>query len=210
VVDGRYHVAGYVLYNGSPCGFYTRLTSTGALDPTFGSGKWPAPHVNLFNGEVKCGTDTADGKVVVGGDFTQMIDDSGSPPQLGHLACFSANGFLDQTFQAQPGADGPVYYLERTRPESNILIGGDFTSYHGVAWNYLARMKSDGSPDITFNPGAGPNGPVYTIQWDEYMRRAGLGGTFTTYQGVSRPGVALIYMSSGLKSCPSIELLLLN
>ncbi len=210
VINGLYAVAGYVFYDGSPSGFYTRLTSTGELDPNFGSGKWLAPQVNLFNGEVKCGTDTADGRVVIGGDFTRMIDGSGSPPQLGHLARFSANGFLDQTFQAQPGADGPVYSLERTRPGSNILIGGDFTSYNGVAWNYLARMKSDGSPDITFNPGAGPNGPVYTIQWDEYMRRAGLGGTFTTYQGVSRPGVALIYMSSGLKSCPSIELLLLN
>jgi hypothetical protein len=46
-------------------------------------------------------------------DFTRMIDGSGSPPQLGHLARFTASGYLDQTFHALPGANGPIYYLER-------------------------------------------------------------------------------------------------
>ena len=47
-MDGLFPMVGYVLYKGSPAGFYTRLTSSGSLDPTFGPAGGPdAPHHSL-------------------------------------------------------------------------------------------------------------------------------------------------------------------
>lgn len=125
-MNGLYPVAGYVLYNGSPAGFYTRLTSTG-MDPTFNPAS-PAPHVNLFDGTVRCGTDTADGRVVVGGDFTHVRDGQGFYIPRGYIARFTVNGLLDNTFVANPGANNPIYAMERQRPNDKIFIGGAFTS----------------------------------------------------------------------------------
>ena len=42
-MDDLYPMAGYVLYNGSAAGFFTRLTSTGALDLTFAPSAPGAP-----------------------------------------------------------------------------------------------------------------------------------------------------------------------
>ena len=114
---------------------------------------------------------------------------------------------LDHTFVANPGANDPIYVMERQWPDNKILIGGAFTSYNGVVRKYVARMNPDGSLDNSFNPGTGANGPVYTIQYNDYIRRARIGGAFTTYNGVSRPGIAQIFASGG--SINSVLFLLL-
>lgn len=196
-MSGKYPMAGYVLYQGAPAGFYTRLTSSGDLDPTFGPPGGPAPHVNLFNGEVRCGTDIADGRVVVAGGFTAMIDGTANPPQVGRIARFTVDGLLDTTFVGNPGANNSIYVMERQWPHSKILIGGAFTSYKGAVRNYLARINPDGSLDNSFNPVTGANGPVHAIAYNNYIRRARIGGAFTTYNNVSRPGIAQIFASAG-------------
>jgi len=207
--DGTYPMAGYVFYNGEPAGFYTRLTSTGDLDPTFGPAGGPAPHVNLFNGEARCGTDQNDGKIIIGGDFTAMIDGSGSPPQVGRIARFTYDGLLDTTFGATPGANNPIHAMERQWPGGKIFIGGAFTSYNGVVRNYVARLNPNGSLDTSFNPGVGANGPVYAFNWNDYIRRVRIGGAFTKYQDVSRPGIAQVFASRD-SITPLLLMLLMN
>jgi uncharacterized delta-60 repeat protein len=202
-------MAGYVLYQGSPAGFYTRLTSTGDLDPDFGPAGGPAPHVNLFDGEVRCGTDTADGRVVVGGDFTAMIDGTANPPQVGHIARFTTDGLLDTTFVGNPGANNSIYVMEKQWPHSKILIGGAFTSYKGEVRNYIARINPDGSLDNSFNPVPGADGAVHAIAYNDYIRKARIGGAFTTYNSISRPGVAQIFASSGSFN-PALYLLIID
>jgi hypothetical protein len=181
------------------------LAGDGALDTTFGPASGPAPHVNLFNGEVKCGTEQSDGKIILGGDFTQMIEG----PQVGHLARFSANGLLDNTFSANPGADGPIYAMQGQWPSDKFFIGGAFTTYKGVGRNRLARLNPDGSLDTTFNPGTGANDAVYAIAYNEYDHRAYIGGAFTTYNGVSRSRIARI-MAGGVMNPATLMLLLIN
>ena len=61
----------------------------------------------------------------------------------------------------------------------------------------MARLNPDGSLDTIFNPGIGADGPVYAMNWNDYIRRLRIGGGFTTYQGVSRPGIAQIKASRG-------------
>jgi uncharacterized delta-60 repeat protein len=195
-MDDKYVVGGYVLYLGSPAGFYTRLTSTGALDPTFNPAS-PAPHVNLFDGEVRCGTDTVDGRVVVGGDFTHVHDGQDFNIFRGHIARFTFNGLLDATFVANPGANNPVYYLQRQYPKDKIFIGGAFTSLNGVGRNYLALLNPNGTVDSSFDPKTGPDGPVYGMDWNNYIRRLRIVGAFTHYQDASRPRIAQVFASAG-------------
>jgi uncharacterized delta-60 repeat protein len=209
VVNGLYHVAGYFRYhgyNGFDAGFYTRLTSTGAVDTTFGptASQGEVPHINIFLGEVRCGVDQSDGKVIVGGDFTRLIYNSLVQVPLGYLARFTSDGLLDTTFAATPGANGPIYALERQWPLDKVFFGGAFTSYNGVARNNLGRINPDGSLDTIFNSGVGPNDAVYAIQWDTSMRKVRIGGAFSTYNGVSRLRIAQL-----LSYKPTLPLLLL-
>jgi uncharacterized delta-60 repeat protein len=194
--DGKYLLGGYCLYQGSPAGFATRLTSTGALDTTYGPSGGPAPHVLLFNGELRTGHDQPDGKLIVGGDFTQVMDGSPSPPQVGHLARFTVDGLFDNTFSGT-GANGPVHILEKQWTNNKILMGGDFTSFNGVSRNRVARLNFDGTLDTSFNPGAGADAPVYAISWNSYWQTALLGGSFSTYQGIPRTRLARIFASAG-------------
>jgi uncharacterized delta-60 repeat protein len=206
-MDDLYPMAGYVLYNGSPAGFFTRLTSTGALDLTFAPSA-PVPHVNLFDGEVKCGIDTADGRILVGGDFTHIYDGQGFSIPRSHIARFAFDGVLDNTFVANPGANNSINVMERQWPSGKLLIGGAFTSYNGAVRNYLARLNPDGSLDNSFNPSTGgPDGAVYAIAYNDYIREARIGGAFTTYNGVSRPRIAQIFAGGG--SIDSVLFLLL-
>jgi hypothetical protein len=204
-----YPMGGYVLYQGSPAGFFTRLTSSGDLDPTFGPAGGPAPHVNLFNGEVRCGTDIFDGRVLVGGDFTHVYDGQTFSIPRNYIARYTTDGLLDTIFVANPGANNPIHVMERQWPYSKILIGGTFTSYRGAVRNYLARINPDGSLDNSFNPVTGADGPVYAIAYNEYIRKARNGGAFTTYNSVSRPRIAQIFASAGSFD-PALFLLLVD
>jgi uncharacterized delta-60 repeat protein len=195
-MNGFYPMAGSLLYNGSPAGFYTRLTSSGALDPDFGP-SGPAPHVNLFDGVVRSGTDTGDGRVVVVGDFTHVQSGQTFSVSRNYIARFTVDGLLDTTFAPNPGPNNPIYAIERQNPKDRLLIGGAFTSYNGLARNYVARLNPNGSVDTTFDPGIGADGPVYDFDWNNYIHRVRLAGGFTTYQGVSRPGIAQIFASAG-------------
>ena len=68
----------------------------------------------------------------------------------------------DFHFDPGLGADGAIYSLV-AQNDGKVLIGGAFTNYGGVSRRYVARVNSDGSLDLTFNPGAGPNDVVRTV-----------------------------------------------
>ena len=182
-------MAGKASYNGSICGFIARLLNNGALDTTFATGQSPVPHVALFDGEVRGGHDLPDGRIVLGGNFTHIIDAQGLFIPRGYIARFTANGLLDTTW-APAGANGPIISVD-TQPNGKILIGGAFTTYNTTGRNNLARLNPNGSLDTGFNPGTGANGPVYLISyWGQ--NKALIAGGFTTYNGISRRGIARI------------------
>jgi uncharacterized delta-60 repeat protein len=187
---------------------FARLNADGALDLNFAPSA-PVPHVNLFDGEVRCGIDTPDGRILVGGDFTHIYDGQGFSIERRYIAGFTANGLLNNTLGANPEANNPIHVMERQWPYSKILIGGAFTSYNGVVRNYIARINPDGSLDNSFDPGIGADGPVYAIAWNSHIRKARIGGAFSSYQGVSRPRIAQIFASAPSFD-PGIFLLLMN
>jgi uncharacterized delta-60 repeat protein len=87
-----------------------------------------------------------DGKIVVGGSFTQIAG-----ANRGNIARLNADGTIDTTFELFSGVNGNVYDLA-IQSTGNIVIGGDFSAV-GVFGNhyYLARLFPDGSPNPEFN-----------------------------------------------------------
>jgi hypothetical protein len=80
---------------------------------------------------------------------------------------------------------------------SYIYITGRFTSYNGVARNRIARLNlTDGTLDTGWDPGAGLNdpsgGPVIYGAISVDATGVYVGGNFTTYDSVTRGGIAKI------------------
>jgi hypothetical protein len=196
-LGSNYGMGGYVSYNGNDYGFGCVLGPSGTQITNL-----------LFNGEVFCGTGLSDGRILLGGNFTQVAPPQG--PSRGHIVALTSNFTVDNSSFAGAGANGPIYALQ-TEGDNNSgkpLIGGAFSTYNGVGRNKVARLNLDGSLDTSFNPGTGANGPVHAISW--YNNRAGLGGAFTSYNGTTMPGLAQVFASFGVNLAPNYLLLLGN
>lgn len=79
--------------------------------------------------------------------------------------------------------------------DGKIVVGGEFTSLGGLLRNYIGRLNSDGSVDLTFNPGADTGNyggstyvPALAIQADGEILV--LGGNFYNPAGQPSSGLA--------------------
>jgi len=92
-------------------------------------------------------------------------------------------GSLDTSFAAS--VNGLIHTMA-VQPDGKIVIGGEFTSVGGVSRNRIARLNSDGSLDISFEPGTGiPSGRVLALAVHKDGRIL-LGGQFTMVNGVTK------------------------
>jgi len=97
-------------------------------------------------------------------------------------------GDVDLSLDAGSEINHPVEAIV-TQPDGKILIGGAFTTVPGLIRNYVARMNADGTPDLTFDPGSGPNGSVLAMELQPDGKII-IGGEFTTVDGVVNQGIA--------------------
>ena len=127
-----------------------------------------------FNGTVRTITKQFDGKILVGGDFTLYGITS-----CNYIARLNTDGSYDSTFSIGTGFNDSVRTLA-VQNDGKILIGGDFTTYQGITYNYLIRLNSTGSVDNTFSLGTGPddNVNVIVLQTDQKIL---IGGLFIDY-----------------------------
>jgi uncharacterized delta-60 repeat protein len=88
----------------------------------------------------------ADGKYIIGGDFTAI---NGVPAS--RIARLEANGSVDAAFTAASAADGTVNSLALL-PDGRLLVGGTFTTLGGNARALLGRLLTTGALDPTFVP----------------------------------------------------------
>jgi uncharacterized delta-60 repeat protein len=103
-----------------------------------------------FENTVSVSAIQADGKIIVGGQFT-YFDGVYLQPRIARL---NSNGSLDLAFVNGTGFNGEVDAIA-IQPDGKIIVGGYFTSYNGLPINRIIRLNSDGSVDGTFNPGTG-------------------------------------------------------
>lgn len=128
--DGKILVGGsFATYNGTGANWIVRLTTLGAIDGTFvyGTGFSAASFVSSIAVQ-------ADGKIVIAGGFTAYN---------GTLANFiirvTTLGAVDASFIYGTGFDTITNTLA-IQTDTNILVGGNFTSYDGTAANFIIRL----------------------------------------------------------------------
>ncbi len=180
LADGRILIAGsFLAFQGNSRPYVARLNPDGSFDPGFGAGLGPDQTVWSL-------APLADGRVVVGGEFTTV----GGQPR-NRLARLNPDGSLDATFDPGTGADGTVFAVGATR-DGRVLAGGAFTNLNGTAINRLARLNPDGSVDPQFDIGSGANGTVRTlvVQPDTAVV---IGGDFTQVRGLPRNRIARLH-----------------
>ncbi|HJZ78110.1 MAG TPA: delta-60 repeat domain-containing protein [Vicinamibacterales bacterium] len=133
------------------------------------------------NGAVHAIAVQADGKVIIGGAFTQV-----NAVTHGRLARLNADGSLDAAFATGVTVGANVFAVAALT-DGHILVGGDFTQLAGVAKTRIARLNADGSIDPSFTTTA--NLPVNTmlVQPDGKIL---VGGAFTQINGTARSSLA--------------------
>lgn len=172
--DGKVLAGGiFSSLGGQPRSCLGRLTASGALDSTFHptvGGGFPASAFCLFVQE--------DGKIVVGGTFTNLAGQACT--NLGRL---NFDGSADPTFRPQPNFAVSAVAVQS---DGKLVVGGKFTTIAGQTRLLLARLNSDGALDSTFNPGASGGFNTINALAVQSDGRIIVGGDFTTLGGVPR------------------------
>lgn len=175
--DGRILVAGSIRQLGSPTDLrYTRLLANGAIDTSF------HPPAGVGGPSVV----QPDGKIIT----SEFIS-----PDIGTLVRVDATGGRDATFSRLLGR-GAFASLLIVQADTKILIGGSFFLPDGRP-AAVARLKTDGSFDPDFVPGAAPDGQVYAMLLQPDGKIV-IAGSFTTVDGVARAGIARLTATGAL------------
>lgn len=152
-----------------------RLNTNGSVDATFNPGTG-------FNAGVSAIVIQPDGKILVGGSFTQY-----NGAAANRLVRLNANGTLDATFSIGTGSTGGIRAMA-LQPDGKILVGGFFTQFNGTPYKYMVRLNANGSIDPTFVIGTGFSYTVNEIALQSDGKVV-VGGEFSTYNGVSAESI---------------------
>jgi uncharacterized delta-60 repeat protein len=168
--DGKILISG----NLYPFGANTllRLNPNGTVDATFN----PPPNL-------KIPVVQTDGRIIAFG--------------AGEVLRLNSNGSRDNTFTAIVSSN--FVNALALQPDGRILVGGIFANINNMPRNNIARLNTDGSVDMSFDPGAGANNSINTL----LLRADGrvfLGGRFTSFNGTARNGLALLEANGGLNA----------
>ena len=189
--DGKILIAGFFgEVNGVPMPRIARLNSDGTLDPSFNPGSGPDKYY------IRALVQDSAGNIYVGGEFSAF----NGIPRVG-IVKLTPTGAVDPAFNPGSGTV-PIFIWAMTPPDSNgkIVIGGSFTTYNGTIARRIARLDTTtGALDPTFNAGgAGFNsGTVYALRQAPDGKYYA-GGSFATYNGVSRRGIARLNSNGSL------------
>jgi uncharacterized delta-60 repeat protein/uncharacterized repeat protein (TIGR01451 family) len=182
-------------YNTAPVYSVARLLTNGFLDASFNNVQQPG--VN-YGGAVSAIVIDASGRIIIGGSFSSYDGTNAE-----NIARLNYNGSLDTTFNSGIGFNSFVTALA-IDANSNILVGGDFTSYNTTNCNHVARLLPGGGLDPTFLPNTGNGHTNYGTDQDvEAVATDGngniiLGGDFSYVNGSNISYVARLLPSGAV------------
>lgn len=118
----------------------------------------------------------------------------------------NADGSMDSTFhynkatkQSAIGGNGAI--IDATmQSDGKLILVGSFSSFNGVTANRIVRLNLDGSVDPTFSAGTGADGDIYSIRYNATTDKIVISGNFTTFNGKTSSGVALLNANGSLVS----------
>jgi len=111
--------------------------------------------------------------------FTSPAKDGASPDGLSAPATIETDGTLDLPFDAGEFTNGWILAAV-LQPDGKLLIAGRFSKVHGVARHGIARLNTDGTLDLSFDPGGGtaPGAKGIVLQTDSKIIIFGYFGSF--------------------------------
>jgi uncharacterized delta-60 repeat protein len=183
--DGKIIIGGYfTAYNGVSRNYIARLNVDGTLDNSFDPGTGA-------NNWVYCTSLQPDGKILLGGDFTGY-----NLTESYRIVRLNSDGTVDQSFNTGLGANNGIRSIY-IQSDGRILAGGNFTSFNGMAANYIQRINADGTVDNTFNTGTGANNGIYSMLALADGKVIAV-GAFTTFNGTARSRVVRLQSNGAL------------
>ena len=191
--DGKILVGGFfTTYKGLAQIRIARLNTDGSLDTSFNIGTG-------FGSSISAIALQSDGKIVVGGSFTTY-----KGLTQNYIARLNTDGSLDSSFDIGTGFNSNINAIA-LQSDGKILVGGNFTTYKGLAQNRIARLNTDGSLDSSFNIGTGFDSTIngLTLQTNGKIL---VTGNFTTYKGLAQRRIARININGSLDTAFSISL----
>ncbi|KQB40092.1 T9SS type A sorting domain-containing protein [Flavobacterium aquidurense] len=195
--SGKILVGGsFDLFNGLTVGKVLVLNSDGTKDSTFNN-----QFVGFDSGNVSVVTVLPNEKIMVSGKFYAYngisnpgfirLNNDGTQDQsltFGGLKSFaSSSSPFDNISSIVAQTDG------------KFVIGGEFTVYNSITTNRIVRLNYDGTRDNSFVIGAGFNSRVEKLILLPDGKVV-VGGTFTSYKGVSCPGLVRLNSDGSLDS----------
>ena len=130
--------------------------------------------------EVRALAVQADGRILVGGQFTMIAGESRQ-----RLARLLSDGHIDPNF-AQTNVGDAVEAIV-VQQDGKVVVGGRFVTVGGQTRMHVARFNSNGSVDSSYSPNIG--GDVYALVLQPDGRIV-VGGSFAQVNGLVTPGIA--------------------
>jgi uncharacterized delta-60 repeat protein len=160
------------------------------LDPVTGQADSFDPSATGGNASVRSIVVQADGKILVGGQFSSI----GGQSRNNIARLDPATGQADSFDPNATGGSGEIESIA-VQADGKILAGGYFTSIGGQQRNYIARLDPTTGLADSFDPNA--SAPVWaiTLQADGKIL---VGGTFNSIGGQTRSKIARLDPATGL------------
>ncbi len=174
--SGKILVAGtFTTFNGNAVTGVVLLNSDGTTDTSFASNLG----TGFAGGAASDFTETADGKIIIMGDFTSLNGTS-----LGGIVRLNIDGTIDNTFSQGVGFAGGYPYRATAQSNGKLLVVSTATTYDGDAISALVRLNSDETLDTDFGTNVGSTNNLYNIavQADNKIL---VSGSFATFNGIS-------------------------
>ncbi|MEJ5995400.1 DUF5008 domain-containing protein [Pedobacter sp. Du54] len=124
--------------------------------------------------------------------------------RMKQMVCMKFDGAMDSTFhydkatkQSPPAGNGEITDAFQQADGKLVLVGA-FSTFNGTPANRIVRINLDGSVDQTFKAGTGADNNITSVTYNAATDRILITGSFTTYNGNSMKGVALLNADGSL------------
>lgn len=168
----------FTAIDGKPRNRIVRLNTNGSLDTSFNVGTG-------LNAVGNVAVVQADGKILVGGDFTSYNGTS-----INRIVRINTDGTIDTGFTVGTGFNGAVHDMV-IQADGKIVVVGAFTTFNSTSRPRISRLNTDGTIDTGFTPGAGFSTSVWEVKLMADEKIVAI-GDFVTYDSTSRVKVARV------------------
>lgn len=186
----------FTTFNTSAANKIVRLFSDGRVDSNFNTGVG-------FNGDVNAIEIQPDGKIILGGKFTEY-----NGILANRIIRINADGTPDNSFNSGSGFNHDGVQVIKTDRLGNIMVGGSFTdSYRSEEVNRVCFLNSDGTLKIDFDMGSGPGSASVLALETDLEGSWYIGGSFSVFDGLNQGKLAKVnaegehdtgYLSAGI------------